>query len=154
MDICYSGLSGSLRPEICAVVTKLPEKQSKSHRLLGSYSVEYQLLSVSPFKVWSYHKKLCLEKLTHEISRRATKCHEDGQFVSDGWSLTQLRTRLAVWWLNGVLAFAPSQSIMQIPTSPLIMFAFQGPNEIAQNQHNLRNNYECCNERKAAMSEM
>ena len=54
-------------------------KENKSYRLLGSYSVQDQLLSVSPFKVWSYHKKFCLEKLNHKICKIA-KCHEDEQF--------------------------------------------------------------------------
>lgn len=46
-----SGPSGSLCTKICSVVTKLPEKENKTRRHLGSCSVHKQGLSGSPFTV-------------------------------------------------------------------------------------------------------
>lgn len=62
-----SGPSGSCNTKICSVVTKLPEKQNKDCRHLGSCSVHKQGLSGSLFTVWIYYGKLHLENLNHEV---------------------------------------------------------------------------------------
>lgn len=67
IHIWDSGPCGSLCTKICSVVTKLPEKQNKACRLLGSCSVHKQGLCRSPFIVWIYYDSLCLWNHDHKV---------------------------------------------------------------------------------------